>query len=274
MDIHPAALIFPEMSAAEFDAFKADIRANGQRETIKTAGGKILDGRHRYRACAELGLTPRFEEAPQGDAVAYVLSLNLQRRHLSEAQRAMVAARILSLGKGGDRTSENFKASIDALKFTQAQAAGLLNVGRASVQRAKAVIDHAIPEVIAAVDAGKMSVFAAAHLAEKSPVEQSEVMEKGPPPTRRGRPLNGQSKKNRPDRRSGTHRTTNDELDKTVNEVNALLSKWEALGGLRKLTTNWEREQRWKLCDKLENLARILRRHATDLRHHVSTPSA
>src|SRR5262245_4683581 len=102
---HPAADIFPEMNAQAFASLKADIAAQGQKERIKLYHGRILDGRHRYRACVELGIEPLTEDITGlvDDPVAYVLSLNLERRHLSTGQRAMVAARVANI-KFGDFT--------------------------------------------------------------------------------------------------------------------------------------------------------------------------
>ncbi|MFI0377350.1 MAG: hypothetical protein ACH255_11865 [Candidatus Thiodiazotropha sp.] len=72
--------------------------------------------------------------------VAYVLSLNLHRIHLNESQRAMVAAKIANLEKGSNQHSP-----IGAGK-TQAEAAELLNVGKRSVERAKAVTTEGAAE--------------------------------------------------------------------------------------------------------------------------------
>jgi ParB-like chromosome segregation protein Spo0J len=105
MEAHPVADIFPPMANGEYQAFVADIRANGQRETIWTYKGQILDGRNRYRACTELGIRPLTTEYPGDEAslTAFVISLNLHRRHLNESQRALVAAKLANLRPGGDR---------------------------------------------------------------------------------------------------------------------------------------------------------------------------
>jgi hypothetical protein len=93
---HPLANLFPLLTGRDFEALKADIAAHGLREAIWTYQGQILDGRNRYRACREAGIEPTFREWDgNGSLVAFVLSLNLHRRHLDAGQRAAVAAEVL-----------------------------------------------------------------------------------------------------------------------------------------------------------------------------------
>jgi len=73
-----------------FRELKTDIAAHGQLEPIVLCDGKILDGRHRYRACVELGIEPR-TRVFDGNPWAYVWSMNGQRRDLSQDQRAQIA---------------------------------------------------------------------------------------------------------------------------------------------------------------------------------------
>lgn len=46
------------------------------------------------RACVELGIEPRFRQYEGNDPLQHVLSLNLQRRHLTASERAFVALEI------------------------------------------------------------------------------------------------------------------------------------------------------------------------------------
>jgi len=88
--------IFPPMSEEEFSRLKADIRQHGVRDPVWLFDNQIIDGRHRVRACQELGITcPTREFAGSAEKILpLVLSMNLARRHLGESQRAMVAAHV------------------------------------------------------------------------------------------------------------------------------------------------------------------------------------
>ena len=172
---HPAASIFPRMAEMEFDKFKADIAANGVREPIWLCDNMVLDGRHRVAACADLGIDPPVREYTGDDPAGFVVSLNLHRRHLDASQRAMVAAKLATLRHGGDRKSH--QAANWPLE-TQATAAELLNVGERSVRRAREVLDEGVPELIDAVEQGKIAVSAAAMIAQQPPAEQVEAMSK------------------------------------------------------------------------------------------------
>lgn len=173
---HPVAEIFPLLGDAELRVLADDIAANGLREPIWLhADGRIIDGRNRYRACGLAEAAPTYREWHGDDAelVPFVVSLNLHRRHLNESQRADVAGRIATLAWGGDRT----KVPIGAL--TDAQAAKLLNVSERSVERAKVVQRDGVPELREAVQAGRVSVAAAADVARIPAAKQSEIVARG-----------------------------------------------------------------------------------------------
>jgi len=161
---HPAAELFPMMSASEYAGLLEDIRQNGLLEPIlvDSKTKTIIDGRNRYRACRELGIKPAFDWWDGDDPTGYVVSKNLHRRHLNESQRAMIAARIATLPHGV--RSDRVDRSIDL--STQTQAAQLLNVSTPSVKRARVVLNEGTPELIAAVDAGKVTVSKAAKAAK------------------------------------------------------------------------------------------------------------
>jgi hypothetical protein len=167
---HPLADIFPLMEGQEFDDLVADIKAHGLIEPIVLFQGQILDGRNRYRACEAVGAKYSANHVIDVafDPLSFVISRNLKRRHLNESQRAMIAARLATLKRGDNQYSSEHPSIEGSSK--------LLNVGHASVERAKAVQKAAVPELIAAVDHGKVSVSAAADIATQPPARQCEIV--------------------------------------------------------------------------------------------------
>lgn len=167
------------MGEAEFQALKADIAKHGQREPVWTWRDQIIDGRHRVRACDELGhLCLRREyEGDESTLVQFVVSLNLHRRHLNESQRAMVAGRLANLGDGQRKVPSPIGEPQSAV--TQGEAAAMLNVGKRSVERAREVIDNGAPELVQAVERGEVSVSAAATIAEIDKPLQVEIVARG-----------------------------------------------------------------------------------------------
>ena len=135
---HPVADIFPMMDESEYAGLVADIKANGLREPIWLHSGKIIDGRNRYRACCDLNIEPTFRTWDgEGSLVAFVVSLNLHRRHLTASQRAIVALDVEKLqaeeakerqraaGKqhGGDKRSAAAKVASLPKQLTPGQKA-------------------------------------------------------------------------------------------------------------------------------------------------------
>ena len=171
LQFHPLADIFPLVEGAEFDELVADIREHGLHEPIVVYEDKILDGRNRYRACLAAGIDPTFTAYTGDDPVAYVVSLNLRRRHLDESQRAMVAAKLATL-KDGQRAD-----LVEGLPI--GRASEMLNVGERSVARAREVQEHGARELIHAVERGNVSVSAAADIATQRIEEQREIVARG-----------------------------------------------------------------------------------------------
>lgn len=172
-NVHPYADLWPLLPDGELQMLAHDIRTHGLREPIWLhPDGRIVDGRNRYRACALAGVEPatRTYGGTEEGLLAFLISLNMARRHMDESQRAMVAAKIAALPRG-----TNQHASIEAP--SQEDAARLLNVGRASVQRARKVAEEAAPQLREAVEAGRVSVSAAAGLIQAPPEEQIRVAE-------------------------------------------------------------------------------------------------
>jgi len=88
---HPIANILPLMSTSEIKELAEDIKNQGLKEPIVLLDNMILDGRNRYRACEQINIEPQVAQFKGSSPIAYVLSLNVKRRHLTASQKAAVA---------------------------------------------------------------------------------------------------------------------------------------------------------------------------------------
>jgi hypothetical protein len=98
LPIHPAADLFPEMSADELQALGEDIQQHGLHEGIALLDGKLLDGRNRLDAMERVGINLviggkldwaniAHRNVKPRNPVAYVISKNIHRRHLNAEDR-------------------------------------------------------------------------------------------------------------------------------------------------------------------------------------------
>lgn len=194
---HPLANLFPMLSDQELEDLGEDIRANGQLEDVILHRDMILDGRNRYTAATRKGLSVRTSifEGDDRAALAWVISKNLKRRHLTESQRAMVAARIATLKLGANQHTQaapigaplldlvgaSEPKAEPAASVSQTEAADMMSVGRRSVQRAATVVEQGIPDLQAAVEQDKVAVSVAEKIARMPEAEQPAALEKALP---------------------------------------------------------------------------------------------
>jgi N6-adenosine-specific RNA methylase IME4/ParB-like chromosome segregation protein Spo0J len=172
LDIHDLCKLFPPMPEDQFGALIDSIRDHGQLTPIVLHEGKILDGRHRYKACINLGIEPLFETYEGEDALGYVIALNLSRRHLDESQRAMIGGKLAALRGMGRPKKESPQIS----GITAKEAAAKMNVGTRLVESAKKVLKEGTLELQDAVDSGQIAVSVAAKIAELDHEQQAEVI--------------------------------------------------------------------------------------------------
>ena len=110
--------------------------------------------------------------------LAFMISMNLKRRHLSEGQRAIIAAKIANSRHGGDRRSD--QAANLPLEKTQVGAAELLNVSERSVRSAKAILKNGVPELVVAVEQDQVGVSTAEQITDLPPATQQQLVADGP----------------------------------------------------------------------------------------------
>jgi ParB-like chromosome segregation protein Spo0J len=188
LEINPLATLFTPTAEKEFARLRVDIAARAQREPIWTHRGRVVDGRHRLRACGELGLEPVVREY-DGAVLDFVIAKNLHRRHLIANQRALLAAKLATLS-GGRRSKTARKQAV-----TQSDSAALLGVGRTTVQGARQVLDRGVPELVAAVERDAIKVSTAATVATLDDAELAELVARGPKAVRQKAALLHQARK-------------------------------------------------------------------------------
>lgn len=179
---HELSTVFSSFEdTEEFRGLVKSIRQYGLFDPILMWQGKIVDGRHRHKACLEAGVEPQYEylvDDMSFDKVRdRVVGENILRRHLTTGQRAMIAASLANMTHGGDRKSDQAINLSDG-KST-AEAAKSLNVGEATVRHAKEVKRDA-PDLAEKVSRGEMSLNAA----KTQSRERKGEKQKPKPPTK------------------------------------------------------------------------------------------
>lgn len=117
---------------------------------------------HKYHHAGVLALRACAKVIHEGDdAVSFVISLNLHRRHLNESQRAAVAAKLANMPLGGATYRSANLQTGGAPQVSQADAAKLLNVSTRTVAAAAKVIHEGDESLVKAVERGNGSMAAA-----------------------------------------------------------------------------------------------------------------
>ena len=182
--VHPAADVFPMMDDTELAALGEDIEENGLRDPIKllrtgkekkapefgdnvfTQPVVILDGRNRLEAMERAGWNldgcrvkwqyvngSRGPFPPNFDAVAYVISANIKRRHLTKAQQADLIVAALKAGaprKDCEMPKRHVKGKAgsekDPLKAEAVKVAAEHGIGKRTVETAIAKAEGRTPK--------------------------------------------------------------------------------------------------------------------------------
>lgn len=173
---HPLSALFPPMAEAEYLKLLDSITNIGVQNPITLYEGMVLDGWNRYRAATEVG-----QECPARsleewiEPREFVDAQNNARRHLTDSQRAFVAAKLANLSNGQKSSSANLQSTA----VSQADAAETLKVSVRSVADGAKVLRDGDKELADAVERGEVSVSAAAKVAELPKEEQREIVQQG-----------------------------------------------------------------------------------------------
>ena len=190
MEYHEAANIFP-LDDDSLQSLADDIKASGLLCPVELLDGQIIDGRRRWAACLLACVKPDTCDVTVDDPLAYVLSLNLHRRHLTPSQLSMVAARARGMYNTAakERQKQHGNTAPGKGKNTSGKLAGsdsrdaagkAVGVSGTSVDYATKVLRKGTPELVKAVDDGRMAVSTAAVHASEPAEVQREILSKRP----------------------------------------------------------------------------------------------
>jgi ParB-like chromosome segregation protein Spo0J len=189
---HPICLLMPPADEDELQNLTDDIRAHGLLDPIVLFEGRILDGRNRAAACESAGVAPRYVEfeGPREEALMFVVSHNLKRRHLTKQAIADTLVEAEDFDLHYDLNEPAIPADIKmsaqrpktASSRELAKAAGGA-VSREMINATRKVKEKAEPELREAVKKGRIGVQDAAKAADLPP-EQQKAIATSPKPRR------------------------------------------------------------------------------------------
>jgi ParB-like chromosome segregation protein Spo0J len=177
LEVHPLAAALPDMGSEEFVALCDSIRSIGQRDPITLFEGQILDGRHRYRACGEVGVEPEYELYDGEEPHLFVLGRNVARRHLTPSQTAMAAADVLAVFEGEARKRQGTRTDLVMTSSDGRLIKGTSSIGKARLLRPRAQksAKRAAEDAAKAAGSTPRSVQRAKRVAQAAPAKAEEV---------------------------------------------------------------------------------------------------
>jgi len=176
---HPIAELVPYMTSDQYSALLDDIREHGLRTPIVTYESMVLDGRHRARAWYDIygnWDVPSAEfKGTMEEAIAFVRSHNIKRRHLKPSQIAYYEAQAAAF-----RNPQHGRPKKNARKSaTQRQIAKEAGVDIETIALAAKAV-RAAPEVGPYLRDGKISVNRALKVAKLPEEERFDALTKSP----------------------------------------------------------------------------------------------
>lgn len=163
----PFTTLFP-INRVTLEAIVKDMKGRGfdPASPIVTWDGIVIDGHTRLEAARMNGIadvpTVGKEFADEDEAIAYAIHAQRARRNLTDSDIVRLVGELDKRRvRGGDHMSEKAKASHEAFAPAGKSAettAELIGTSRQKVEKARAVLDKAAPEVKAAVASGDMTI--------------------------------------------------------------------------------------------------------------------
>jgi hypothetical protein len=145
----------------------------------------LIDGRNRREACRRAGVVPHHILLDGADPVAYILSANINRRHMSKGQRSLVTAKLkpeTTMGRKSDvkKLANNFGVSAEYLRQARFVLRYASDLGD-SVLNGSISLEHAYEE--ARIRKGRADTYESRFNALKAAApDLAEIVTDGPRP--------------------------------------------------------------------------------------------
>jgi ParB-like chromosome segregation protein Spo0J len=273
LPLHPLCTLFPRMEGCALQELAGDIKLYGLHNPIVLHDGMILDGGNRYAACLHAGVEPKFIEYDGDNIVAFVLSMNMHRRHMSVGQFAVITSLAQDWGKSHPAHRAKEVGNVADLSTVADRAS--MSGASVRTQGSADKVAKADPELAKQVARGSISLPAAVKKVEKKspkprkekPAPEPKV--ETPAPTVNAELLDANAEQGQPIRQLlaknialTTSFETDDKLASLVEENTKLHELNRVLGernhelqneivALKKATQSWQRraEKAERICE-------------------------
>jgi hypothetical protein len=274
---HPICLLMPSADEDELQSLSDDIRAHGLLDPIVLFEERILDGRNRAAACQSAGRAPRYVafEGTREEALMFVVSHNLKRRHLTKQAIAdtLVEAEDFNLQYelGEPAVDPDIKMSAKPKTASSRDLAKAADgvVSREMINATRKVKEKAEPELREAVRRGRIGVQDAAKAADL-PSDQQKAIAVSPKPRRAANEAIEAAK-------SAAALSIGGEEDPRV----AFRKAWEKATALRRLwkeadngTREWFMDEVWADFDRANHRKRAVVKRSDESADEVDVADA
>ena len=131
--------LVPEMTKHEYDDLVNSIREQGVRQPIHILSDKtVLDGRHRVRACKEIGIKEiqaLSHELDATKAIEFVVDTAIERRNLTKEQKIDIVLRSSGLIKKLEEEAVEYRKTFRGNKHTELDTGSVEPVSKRTNER-------------------------------------------------------------------------------------------------------------------------------------------
>ena len=131
--------LVPEMTTTEYQDLVKSIKKHGVRQPIHVLSDRtILDGRHRFRACKEIGVKEVqavVHELSNNEAIEFVVDTAIERRNLTKEQKVDIVLRSSELIRALEEEAVEYKKTFRGNRHTEPDTGSVEHVSKRTNER-------------------------------------------------------------------------------------------------------------------------------------------